>query len=74
MKAKVHRWFRDFWEEEDGQATVEYTLVLSIMISLAVIVVRTFIAPLYTRMLSMISKKIENEVFGADLHTFRVRR
>jgi Flp pilus assembly pilin Flp len=66
------RWLTDFYQDEEGQATTEYFLMLSIVVSLTLMVITKFIRPVFERFGNQLSALIEKRLFGADLHTFRV--
>ncbi len=65
---------RAFLQDEEGQATTEYILMLSIITSMLVLLVKKLITPMFTKMTASLTSRIEKEFLGADLHVFRIRR
>jgi len=63
----------------DGQATVEYVLMLLLSLMTFLMVVRGVLGPAFTRFQQDLTSRVENVFFGggrggAALHRFRVRR
>jgi hypothetical protein len=71
---KRKRWAIHLFIDEGGQATTEYLLLLSITVSLLMTVIKVFIKPTFTKLMSAVENNIQNKLFGADLYTFRIRR
>jgi hypothetical protein len=67
---ELKKWLQD----ENGQATTEYILMVTTSIMAAVLVSRKLIGPYYERLNAMVVKSIENQLFNTDLHVFRVKR
>jgi Flp pilus assembly pilin Flp len=70
MGVILKRWVAD----EDAQATTEYLLMLTMVLVMVVAVVKNLIGPVLSRMGDVVSRSIQNQLFGANLHTFRVGR
>lgn len=66
------RWLKDLIRDEQGQATTEYFLMLSIVVSLTLMVITKFIRPAFEKLGGQLSDMLEKRLFGVDLHTFRV--
>lgn len=58
--------------DAQGQATVEYILMLSVSVTIALIVIKNFISPVYTEVASRVAQSVENRLSGANLYHFRV--
>ncbi len=67
------RMMMKFLNDESGQATTEYILMLSIMAGFAVMIIKNFIQPTYQKLSARMSSLIEQKFLGMDMHTFRVR-
>jgi Flp pilus assembly pilin Flp len=61
-------------KDEEGQASTEYVLMLSIVVSLTLFVVKNFIKPTFEKLSRVLSNTLQNQLFGANLHVFRVPR
>jgi hypothetical protein len=64
----------DLYQDEKGQATLEYVLLLSIAVSSFMIVLKQFLQPAFAKLSQSLTSLIEKQLLGADLHTFRVRK
>lgn len=60
-----------FFAEQDAQATTEYILMLSIIVSIFVVVFRVWVRPNLQKLADRISAMIEDKLTKADLHTLR---
>lgn len=59
--------------EEEGQATTEYILLLTIGLTMAISVVKKFIQPYLASMATKFSAQLQGALFNkANMHTFRV--
>ena len=52
-----------FWKDENAQATTEYVLVLSVLVALALLLVRDLIRPILSQFTDSLSKIIEEKMF-----------
>jgi len=62
----------EFLHEESGQATTEYILILAVIMGFLVSIIKKLIQPIFSRMASAMTQRIQNQFFGANLHKFRV--
>jgi Flp pilus assembly pilin Flp len=66
---------RIFLLDESGQASAEYTLMLSIGLMLGFSVVKKFIKPYLEKMSAQFSSQLSSSLFGkANMHTLRIGR
>jgi Flp pilus assembly pilin Flp len=54
---------RRFLRDESGQATIEYVLILSVLVSIALLLIRDLLRPILTRFTDSLSKAIEERMF-----------
>lgn len=61
---------RGFLADEEAQATTEYILILSVLVLLAILLVRDLIRPILTTFTDSLSKIITEELFkdGGSMH------
>lgn len=57
---------REFYFEEDAQATTEYILIVSVLVLIAILLVRDLIRPLIAKMTSTLTDLIEKRMFNSD--------
>ncbi len=57
---------RSFFAEEDAQATIEYVLVLAVIVSIGIILVRDLIKPILGAFTDSLSESIEKGMFNPD--------
>ena len=63
-----------FWNSEEGQATTEYILMLSVAISLLLLVFKT-LRPLYDRLISSTLSRIDRILFSKEgMHHLNIGR
>lgn len=67
------RFIWEFFDQEEAQATTEYILMLSISVALVVAVIKRLIKPYYQKLAENLTKRIDQQLFGGDMHSFRVR-
>ena len=60
--------------DSSGQATVEYILILSVTVVLALIVMRQFVGPVFKKASARLNASIDNALFGANMHYYRLPR
>ncbi|MBY0472448.1 hypothetical protein K2X30_14885 [bacterium] len=66
---------RGFQSDESGQATTEYMLTLSIVVAVALIVIKEFVRPLYELLAQRIGKQLQNTLFSREsFHNLRIGR
>ncbi len=65
----------DFFNDESGQATTEYILMLAVVVSLVSIVVKQLIGPTYQRLRVSVGRSIDNKLFpkGEGFHQFPLK-
>ena len=63
-----------FLDDSSGQATVEYILILSVTVMLAVVVMRQFVGPVFKKASARLNASIDNALFGANMHYYRLPR
>jgi Flp pilus assembly pilin Flp len=63
-----------FLQDEEGQATAEYILMLSIVAILTLAMLRKWIKPMLDRAESAVARNLEKKLFGGDLHSLRFGR
>jgi Flp pilus assembly pilin Flp len=64
---------RACFEDESGQASVEYMLMLSIAMAMAISVVKKFIQPYLAKMADTFSTQMQNALFNkANMHSLRI--
>jgi Flp pilus assembly pilin Flp len=68
------RLWRDFRDDEGGQATSEYTLILVIIVAICLLVIKNFARPMYARLSKLVVGNIEKTFLTGDLHRFNVGR
>ncbi len=68
------RFLSRFLSDDQGQATVEYILILSVTVIVAVGVMKKFIVPAFAKMQAALSNNIDKQLFGANMHYYRIRR
>lgn len=61
-------------QDEEGQATTEYVMMLSIVTIFLVMTIKNLIQPLFAQLNQYISNSIGTRFFGSNLHYFRVQR
>lgn len=66
--------FLRFLKDDEGQATTEYILILSVTVILAVGVMKKFVGPVFAKLSSTLTANIDKQLFGANMHYYRVRR
>ncbi|NBU21520.1 hypothetical protein EBS43_08980 [bacterium] len=73
--AKKGREYSGFWiglfDDQEAQATTEYILMLSIIVGSFVLIFRSWLGPMFSKMMRNISGMIDNRLSKADLHTLR---
>lgn len=59
-----------FFTDEDAQATTEYVLILAVLVTLAILVTRDLIRPVFSRFSENLTRIINEELFndGAGMH------
>jgi Flp pilus assembly pilin Flp len=67
-------WFLRFLKSEDGQATTEYMLILAIVSGMLVMLVKKLIQPSFQKLIASVNSAIQKQLFGMDMHVYRVRR
>jgi hypothetical protein len=60
------------WQEESGQATTEYILMLAVSLALGIIVIKNFLQPVAKRIQDYAVGRMNTLLFGADLHQIRL--
>jgi Flp pilus assembly pilin Flp len=66
---------RRFWRDESAQATIEYVLILSVLVAIALLLIRDLIRPILTRFTDSLSKAIEEKMFKpGSMHRSPFRR
>lgn len=65
---------RRFFREESAQASVEYTLVLAIVVGLVLILIKKLLQPAFATLRVSLSNRIEKTLFGGDLHRLKTGR
>jgi hypothetical protein len=60
-----------FFAEQDAQATTEYILMLSIIVSIFFVIFKAWVRPNLKKLADRVSTMIEDRFIKADLHTFR---
>ena len=65
---------RSLIDDDQGQATTEYIVLLTMSMLFLVTVTTKLITPAYKKLTLALSNNIEQRVFGSDMHHFRVRR
>jgi Flp pilus assembly pilin Flp len=63
-----------FLQDEKGQAAVECVLLLSIAMSFGVLIIRKFVKPVFAKLSQMLTQSFNTQLFGANLHYFRMKR
>lgn len=63
-----------FLKSEEAQATTEYMLILSVVATLLIALVNKLIKPAFAKLSDSISNSIQKQLFGMDMHTFRIGR
>lgn len=61
-------------DSQSGQATIEYILMLSIMVFITVMVMKTLIVPTFDKLNKFVINGVENRLVKMDLHKFPVQR
>jgi Flp pilus assembly pilin Flp len=67
---KLKRLFAD----TDGQASIEYVLMLAIAVSLAVLVMRKLLKPLFGKLNEVLAKRMEGMLSSGNLHQIKLSR
>ncbi len=62
----------NFLRDEEGQATTEYILMLSIAVMMAVMVMKKLIGPVYAKLAGAVSNSLQNKLFNTNLHVFKI--
>lgn len=57
---------RLFFHDENGQATIEYILILAVLVMIAILLVRDLIRPVLTRMNAVITEAMEKGMFKPE--------
>lgn len=57
---------RSIFRDEEGQATLEYILILSILVLIAILLVRDLIRPLLDKMTTGITDALKNGMFNPE--------
>ncbi|HAR42126.1 MAG TPA: hypothetical protein DCS07_05765 [Bdellovibrionales bacterium] len=60
------------WRDDRAQATVEYILIMMIVMSFVLLLFRSFLKPAFQRMSEAVSKRLDG--FFGDFHYFPVGR
>ncbi len=70
MESRPRRELIRFIREERAQATLEYILIVSVLVAIAVLVVRDLIRPLLQKLTDGINDAITNKMFksGDPMH------
>jgi Flp pilus assembly pilin Flp len=64
---------RTFLKDETGQASVEYILMLSIGMMMAMTVVKRFLQPYLAKLATTFSTQMQNALFNkANMHSLRI--
>ena len=71
IRKSANKYLNRFFAEQDAQATTEYILMLSIIVSIFVVVFRVWVRPNLQKLADRISAMIEDKLTKADLHTLR---
>ncbi len=61
-------------ENEEGQASVEYILMISIVVLMASLLIHRLIQPYAVRLTKILQTKIEKTLFPADFHYLKLKR
>jgi len=70
---RISVFFRFFLFDQQGQASAEYTLMLSIGLMLGFSVVKNFIKPYLAKMAAIFSQQLQNSLFNkANMHSLRI--
>ena len=59
---------------EDAQATTEYILLVAIAVFLVLLVLKKVVLPVITAIKTNLGKKIDQSIFGADMHKLKIHR
>lgn len=70
VRAEIRR----FRGDESGQASVEYILMLSVGLAMAITLVRKFIRPVLARLAEAFSAQLAALFSKANLHTLKIGR
>jgi Flp pilus assembly pilin Flp len=54
---------RRFFRDESAQATIEYVLILSVLVAIALLLIRDLLRPILTRFTDNLSQAIEERMF-----------
>lgn len=71
IRKSANKYLNRFFAEQDAQATTEYILMLSIIVSIFVVVFRVWVRPNLQKLADRISAMIEDKLTKTDLHTLR---
>lgn len=52
-----------FLTEDSAQATTEYILILSVLVGIAIVLVRDLIRPVFAKLTDTLSKMVEEKMF-----------
>ena len=66
--------FPSIIQDDQGQASTEYILMLTSSMLFLMVLNTKFITPAYKKLTLALSNQIEQKVFGSDMHHFPVRR
>ena len=61
-------------KDEEGQAVTEYVLMLSCMVGIALLALKKFVQPAFSKITKYVTNQIDKQFLGANFHTFRVSR
>ncbi|MBC7387272.1 MAG: hypothetical protein H7301_14055 [Cryobacterium sp.] len=70
------KFFRNFVDEESAQATIEYILILAVLVTIAILLVRDLIRPVMTRLSESIQSMVSDKMFksGPAMHRSPFKR
>jgi len=72
--SKLLGFFRRLSREENGQATVEYMLLLAVVVSIAIYALKKIGKPLFLRISRAVDGQIKDFFKPSKLHYFRIGR
>ena len=55
-----------------GQATVEYILMLAVMVGFTLLVITRLIKPAFEKISNSVNKSLEDKLIHTDLHFFKI--
>jgi Flp pilus assembly pilin Flp len=69
----THTFLQTFWQDEQGQATTEYILMLSMLIALF-LSFKKIMSKALQKLTKNLTDSLQNQFLKADLHHFRIGR